>query len=595
MDEITLAKALTDIKTSKPKAKGIVMQETSETPTLGPIDSSQQPSKAKDKGKAKMIELEKPLKMKDQIIIDEERGELTIEEKSRLFVKLMDKRKKYFARHKAEKIRSKPPTKTQKRNQMCTYLKNMENYKHKLVKGSEKAAECSSKRAESKLEQEDDKRQSIEEENESAEHKRCLEIIPDNEDDVTIEATPLSFNSPTIIDYKIYKEGRKIFFKIIRANSNSQNYLTFRKMFKNFNKEDLEVLWSIVKARFKKTKPVDDMENLLFQTLKIMFLHHVDHNIWKYQQGSAKVLNWKLFDSYEVYYVRTQNMVYYLLVQKMYPFTRNILHQMWNDVRLQVNYEVEMAYDLLRLIRGFGINNEDLATGDEGLATGDEGPSTRVESLGLGGDAAVPEEPKRPERVSALRQPSLTTWIDPEDGIAYINVPAYPPLAPPAQTSPSPKWSSGSLPVSPAPSIVPLPISSPMKPLSVPSSVASPVTEDISPALFKRYDRDIWELFTRSGVVRVEIFSQRYSFRSLDHEQERVAMTFRAIWRPVLTLESWVGQTDAQRAAVWHAISDTHMENRELQLQIIEERCTQLDLVEIVDIMRKGHEPKGHV
>nr|GEY31434.1 hypothetical protein [Tanacetum cinerariifolium] len=44
------------------------------------------------------------------------------------------------------------------------------------------------------------------------------------------------------------------------------------------------------------------------------------------------------------------NMVYYLLVEKDYPFTRNILQQMWNDVRLQVDYKVEMAYDLLRLI-----------------------------------------------------------------------------------------------------------------------------------------------------------------------------------------------------------------------------------------------------
>nr|GEU64309.1 hypothetical protein [Tanacetum cinerariifolium] len=72
MDEITLAKALIDIKTSKPKAKGIVMQEPSETPTLTPIVSTQQPSKAKDKGKAKMIEAEKPLKKKDQIMFDEE-------------------------------------------------------------------------------------------------------------------------------------------------------------------------------------------------------------------------------------------------------------------------------------------------------------------------------------------------------------------------------------------------------------------------------------------------------------------------------------------------------------------------------------------
>nr|GEW55184.1 hypothetical protein [Tanacetum cinerariifolium] len=43
------------VETSKPKAKGIVMQEPSETPTPTPIDSSKQPSKAKDKGKAKMI------------------------------------------------------------------------------------------------------------------------------------------------------------------------------------------------------------------------------------------------------------------------------------------------------------------------------------------------------------------------------------------------------------------------------------------------------------------------------------------------------------------------------------------------------------
>nr|GEW97349.1 hypothetical protein [Tanacetum cinerariifolium] len=72
MDEITLAKALVDIKTSKPKAKGIIMKEPSETPTPTPKDTSQQSSKAKDKGKAKKIEPEKPLKRKEQIMIDEE-------------------------------------------------------------------------------------------------------------------------------------------------------------------------------------------------------------------------------------------------------------------------------------------------------------------------------------------------------------------------------------------------------------------------------------------------------------------------------------------------------------------------------------------
>nr|GEV89498.1 hypothetical protein [Tanacetum cinerariifolium] len=90
---------------------------------------------------------------------------------------------------------------------------------------------------------------------------------------------------------------------------------------------------------------------------------------------------------------------------------------------------------------------------------------------------SVPE-PERPGRVSALRQPTLTTWIDPDDGIAYIYVPAYPPPAPPVQTPPSLEWSSCLLPVFPAPSIVPSPVSSPMIPLIVPSLVASPATAE---------------------------------------------------------------------------------------------------------------------
>nr|GEX38705.1 ribonuclease H-like domain-containing protein [Tanacetum cinerariifolium] len=69
MDEITLAKALINIKTSKPKANGIVIQEPSETSTPTPIDSSQHSLKAKDKGKAKMIEPEKSLKRKNQIMM----------------------------------------------------------------------------------------------------------------------------------------------------------------------------------------------------------------------------------------------------------------------------------------------------------------------------------------------------------------------------------------------------------------------------------------------------------------------------------------------------------------------------------------------
>ncbi|GKB97330.1 hypothetical protein Tco_0983467 [Tanacetum coccineum] len=150
------------------------------------------------------------------------------------------------------------------------------------------AHESSLKRAGEELKQESSKKQKLEEGKESEELKQCLEIVLDNGDDVTIDVTPLSTKSPTL--------------------------------------EDLKVLWSIVKAGFKKTEPVNYMDNFLLLNLKIMFEHHVEDNVWKNQQGLVKVLNWKLYDSCRV-------------------------HCMFNDVKLQVDYECEMAFELLRLVK----------------------------------------------------------------------------------------------------------------------------------------------------------------------------------------------------------------------------------------------------
>ncbi|GKB63949.1 hypothetical protein Tco_0920135 [Tanacetum coccineum] len=41
----------------------------------------------------------------------------------------------------------------------------------------------------------------------------------------------------------------------------------------------------------------------------------------------------------------------YQEVEKMYPLTKHTLHQMFNNVKLQVDYESEMAYDLLSLVK----------------------------------------------------------------------------------------------------------------------------------------------------------------------------------------------------------------------------------------------------
>ncbi|GJT49837.1 hypothetical protein Tco_0975994 [Tanacetum coccineum] len=89
----------------------------------------------------------------------------------------------------------------------------------------------------------------------------------------------------------------------------------------------------------------------------------------------------------------------------------------------------------------------------------DEGQGLEDEGLGLEEEEAVPEgqqqailfvetassrsvpEQQGAERVSAFRQPTLDTWVDPEAGRDYTNIPAYVLLAAPVQTPPSPEWS----------------------------------------------------------------------------------------------------------------------------------------------------------
>ncbi|GKD99086.1 hypothetical protein Tco_1382983 [Tanacetum coccineum] len=188
----------------------------------------------------------------------QEQEELTIEERSKMFVEHMDKRKKHFARLRAEERRRKPPTKAQKRNTMSTYLKNMAGYKHnqlktksfediqmlfdkamtrvntfvdtdtELLKGNYELAarlqakeqgeltiEEKSRLAGEELESKNLKKQKLDENvkaevDDEAKIKKHIEIVPD--DEVAIDVIPLATKPPIIVDWKIIKEGKMGYF-----------------------------------------------------------------------------------------------------------------------------------------------------------------------------------------------------------------------------------------------------------------------------------------------------------------------------------------------------------------------------------------------
>ncbi|GJX63289.1 hypothetical protein Tco_0296189 [Tanacetum coccineum] len=143
----------------------------------------------------------------------------------------MNRRKKHFAKLRAEEIRRKPPNKAQKRNQMSTYLKNMARYKHKVVKGSETRIEESSKRAGDELEFDKSKKQKIDE-----------HVEAEKDDDP--EEEEMKKHMEIIVN-----EGHKGFYHLIRADGSSKRYSSMIRMLQGIDREDLETLWKLVKEK----------------------------------------------------------------------------------------------------------------------------------------------------------------------------------------------------------------------------------------------------------------------------------------------------------------------------------------------------------
>nr|GEY31607.1 hypothetical protein [Tanacetum cinerariifolium] len=305
------------VKVPKPRKKrGVIIQDPKETTT---IVSMQPKVQAKDKGKAILIEEPKPLKRQVQIDLDEERKPLTEAQARRnmiVYLKNMTGYKmNYFKGMSYDKIR---PLFEKHYNYNQAFLKEVKKVikvPEKEVRKEKEVEVESSKREGESLEQEIAKKQKMEQETE--ELKKRLQIIPDDDDDVYADATPLALKI-SIVDYKIHTKRNKPYFKMIRADRNDRLFMSFSKMMKNFDRKDLESLWKIVRERFEKTKPKNYTYDYLLNTLKIKFEKH--------------------------------NM--FLLIEKMYPLTHFTLEEMVNDVRLEVDYESEMSLELLRLVRG---------------------------------------------------------------------------------------------------------------------------------------------------------------------------------------------------------------------------------------------------
>ncbi|GKE77300.1 hypothetical protein Tco_1543420 [Tanacetum coccineum] len=120
----------------------------------------------------------------------------------------------------------------------------------------------------------------MDDDQEATRMKELMKIVPD-EEEVAVDAIPLATKPPSIIDWKIVKEGKICYYQIIRADGSLKRYSPFIQMLRSFDREDLETLSKLVKAKHGYTRPEEGYERVLWGDLKTMFEHHIEDAVWR--------------------------------------------------------------------------------------------------------------------------------------------------------------------------------------------------------------------------------------------------------------------------------------------------------------------------
>ncbi|GJX59220.1 hypothetical protein Tco_0290610, partial [Tanacetum coccineum] len=283
----------------------------------------------KDKGKGILQESESVEKTKKKAMIDadyeldarmthEEQEKYTIEERARLLAEFFERRKKQLAAERAKAIRNKPLTKTQLRNLMMTYLKNMGGYKHSQLKGksyeeiqgliicnTEITQETKSDEV-MKYAKDVTEEEAAEYEKEKEELRLSLKIISNDDSEVNYE--PLSRKFPIVNwEYPLLgkiEEKDMYVYKLTRADGSSSYHGDTQAFLRRLDRQDLNDLYKLVQ------------ESCGVHTL--------------FMDGKPMEIN--------------------MLVEKKYPLIKELPEKMQN-LQLEAEEESTMAFELIKFIK----------------------------------------------------------------------------------------------------------------------------------------------------------------------------------------------------------------------------------------------------
>ncbi|GKA94751.1 hypothetical protein Tco_0816789, partial [Tanacetum coccineum] len=229
-------------------------------------------------------------------------SELQREDFAKKMVDLVNQRKKYFTEERARAKRNKPMTQSQLKTYMMNYLKNQGTWKlsqlknlsfEEVKKEFDCETELQTKTPKRLKDDEDVEAKDDEPTKKSGKRRKQMarkglhtsvdkddsedsDEVGEQEESVTgtktpINPVPVAMKTPSIATYKIFKQGEKGAYQIVREDGTDVVYINFGAMLKVISRDDLTELYRIVMNRYGMDGPEDELEKVFWKYLKNMF------------------------------------------------------------------------------------------------------------------------------------------------------------------------------------------------------------------------------------------------------------------------------------------------------------------------------------
>ncbi|GJY97011.1 hypothetical protein Tco_0513921 [Tanacetum coccineum] len=125
-------------------------------------------------------------------------------------------------------------------------------------------------------------------------------------------------------------------------NGSSKNYKVLSEMLEDFDRQDVEELYRLVKERYSASRP-EGYDLMLWGDVHTLFEPDEEDEIWK-NQHEYNVISWSLYDFYGIHILLMQNgKAIHMLTEKKYPLSQETLSKMLRKLMV-VDHESSLDF-----------------------------------------------------------------------------------------------------------------------------------------------------------------------------------------------------------------------------------------------------------